>query len=493
MKYKLWGAVFCLFAIALSLAAPVLERSAPARFHQHRDARVRPEDAETTGVFSTHLPLVEIDTGGLEVPGKAIVNEKGQTLGYTTAADGAETITAHMDVVDHAASCNRAGDAPDLSTDVVIHVRGNTSRAYEKSSYSIRLVTVDGSANPQPLLGMDSHHEWALHGPYLDKTLMRNYMWYNIGGEIMDYAPNVRFCEVLLNGAYQGVYVMTEKITAGENGARLDLTVNAKRSTFSGYLLQLNGSRPPANQEAATGQFTYYAKRTPYQLDIEFPGRRNLTPEIRDAISRDFSDFEKSLYSYDYDHVKYGYAAQIDVGSFIDYFLINEFTCNYDAGWLSTFIYKDTSGKFRMCLWDMNSACDNYQYIQTDPAKFQMQNALWFWMLLKDEDFTSALIRRYRQLRKTYFDLDYLYRYIDETAAYLGPAVDRNFEVWGDSFQPEQDLLKPAERNPRSYGEAVAQMKKFLKGRAAWMDENIDALRQYSAASKIKKFTEGAD
>ena len=28
-------------------------------------------------------------------------------------------------------------------------------------------------------MGMDAHHEWVLHGPYLDKTLMRNYMWYN--------------------------------------------------------------------------------------------------------------------------------------------------------------------------------------------------------------------------------------------------------------------------------------------------------------------------
>ena len=62
---------------------------------------------------------------------------------------------------------------------------------------------------------MDAHYEWALHGPYLDKSLIRNYMWYNIAGEIMDYAPNVRFCEVVLNGEYKGLYVMTETITNG--------------------------------------------------------------------------------------------------------------------------------------------------------------------------------------------------------------------------------------------------------------------------------------
>lgn len=53
-------------------------------------------------------------------------------------------------------------------------------------------------------------------------------MFYNIGGEIMEYAPNVRFCEVLLNGEYQGVYVMTESITAGDDGARLSLSVSTR-------------------------------------------------------------------------------------------------------------------------------------------------------------------------------------------------------------------------------------------------------------------------
>lgn len=87
--------------------------------------------------------------------------------------------------------------------------------------------------------------------------------------------------------------------------------------------------------------------------------------------------------------------------SFADYFIINEFTCNYDAGWLSTYIYKDADGRFRMCIWDFNSACDNYQQSQMDSQHFEMQNCLWYFMLMKDEDFTELCIKRYRQLRKT--------------------------------------------------------------------------------------------
>ena len=54
-------------------------------------------------------------------------------------------------------------------------------------------------------------------------------------------------------------------------------------------------------------------------------------------------------------------------------------------------------------------------------------------------------------------------------------------------------MLLPSERNPRSYEDGIAQLKAFLKSRIAWMDENIDTLRQYSAASKVKKFNENAN
>ena len=62
---------------------------------------------------------------------------------------------------------------------------------------------------------------------------------------------------------------------------------------------------------------------------------------------------------------------------------------------------------------------------------------------------------------------DYLDEYIDETLAYLGDAVDRNFERWGDSFNNDE-LLTPKERNLHSHEEAVAQLKSFISTRAVF-------------------------
>jgi hypothetical protein len=70
-----------------------------------------------------------------------------------------------------------------------------------------------------------------------------------------------------------------------------------------------------------------------------------------------------------------------------------------------------------------------------------------------------------------------LERYIDETIAYLGDAIERNFARWDDTFI--YDLLSPIERNPVSFDEAVTDLKNYIEIRGAWMDENIDTLRQY--------------
>ena len=146
-----------------------------------------------------------------------------------------------------------------------------------------------------------------------------------------------------------------------------------------------------------------------------------------------------------------------------------------------------------MCIWDFNSACDGYQESFMPADDFQMQNCLWYLMLVKDEDFVDRIITRYNQLRETVLSEEYLYSYIDGVVEYLGDAIDRNYEKWGYSFGEEYDMLKPTERNPRSYEEAIDQIKYFLHTRGTWMDEEIETLRQYPAESKVKKFNENAN
>ncbi len=497
MKYKRLGVAAC--AAALFVGAfnwqLLFNDTSVKRVHQHLSAPAKQECTRdhTDDELCTHLPLICIDTDGQDIPGKGITDENGKQLGYTTTPDGGDRITASMAVMDSENEYNHASDEPTLQSEITIHARGNSSRYFAKSNYRIKLVDEDGNNNPQSLLGMDEHHEWALHGPYLDKTLIRNYMMYNLSGEMMDYAPNVRFCELVINGEYEGVYLLTEMIAAGKDGTRLTMSVNAKDNTYTGYLLKLD--RKDGVEADRTNNLTAYTLRanSALKLEVEYPGPEKLNDTLKRAIETDFSSFEKALYSYDFNNKKYGYKNYIDVNSFVSYFLINELVVNYDAGTYSTYIYKDTSGKYKMCVWDFNNACDNYQEESVVTVQhFQLQNKLWFVMLMKDEDFVESVISKYRELRKTLFSDEYLEDYIDSVIDYLGPAIKRNNERWSSSFS-DDTLLYPADRNLHSYDEAVAQLKTFFKERTAWLDNNIETLKQYSASSKIKKYTEVTD
>ena len=77
-----------------------------------------------------------------------------------------------------------------------------------------------------------------------------------------------------------------------------------------------------------------------------------------------------------------------------------------------------------------------------------------------------------------------------EVQEYLGCAIDRNFQVWGYTFEAQNDLLQGEGRQIGSYEEAVEQYEKRLVSRMGWLDKHIDALYSYSHESVNKKFND---
>ena len=276
MKYKLMGLAMSLIMIFCAVAASAIEsREGPYRWHQHMEARGPSEDCSCSGEeLCTHLPLIVIDTYGEEIPGEPIeaseVKETGEYNEFTTASDGSSNIACSIKVMDSSVGNNHPSDKPELESEGRIRIRGNTSREFDKKGYLLETTKDDYLTNRNvEMMGMDSHHEWAMHGPYMDKSLIRNYMWYNISGEIMDYAPNVRFCEVILNGEYIGLYVMTETITNG-NDSRLNMTEGDDRMDSVSYCIRQD--RGSSNPVKNIDTFSTYAYRNKHVTDIVYPG-----------------------------------------------------------------------------------------------------------------------------------------------------------------------------------------------------------------------------
>lgn len=490
MKYRILG-VFLAGLMVLSVygLTRIHAPETPSRYHQHlEEPGYTPCSGHGDEIFCSHLPLVFVDTEGQRVPGEIMedYDRFGQNT-YTLAEDGTDYINVSVSVIDNAEGNNHPADAPAFTTRSLFRIRGNNSRQFEKLPYLMKFVDEGGLDRDISVMGMDAHSEWALQGPYLDKSLVRNYLCYNLSGELMDYAPNVRYCELFLNGEYRGLYLMLETITNGES-RRLNLSGTYRGEEITGYLLRFD--RPTETDLETPRDIYSFLERTLSMREdaaIRYPGKNRLTPELAKEIELDFAQLEKCLYSFDFNSDDYGYRQWIDVDSFINYFLINEFTRNVDAGRYSTYYYKEVGGKLKACVWDFNNACDNFISDEFGPGGLTTDSKPLFFMLTKDGDFVEEIIRRYREVRETFLSDEYLSRYIDDTLQWLGPAVERNNARWASVFT-DYAPLEPEERNSRSHEEAVEQLRDWLFARGAWLDENIDALRAVASPSRNRQY-----
>ena len=109
---------------------------------------------------------------------------------------------------------------------ISIEIRGSTSQQYPKKSYGFETQTALGLNNNVNLLGLPIENDWILNGPYPDKTLLRDALTFDLSRKMGHYASNFRYCELLINNNYLGVYILFERIKRDNNRvdiANLDL------------------------------------------------------------------------------------------------------------------------------------------------------------------------------------------------------------------------------------------------------------------------------
>ena len=200
MKYKIFFLVMICFLFLLNVTVNSLDTNKFTRVWQHEQDKKEVKTDDSTE-FNTHLPIISIDTNGQDIPGE-------ERSGIT--------ILSNIKIFDDETRNNYLTDAPAIESLANIKYRGRTSMEFDKKGYLIHLIGNSGEENNQEVMGMEKHNEWVLHGPFLDKTLIRNYLLYNLSGQIMEYAPDCRFCELFVNNEYQGLYLMVEPIARGE-------------------------------------------------------------------------------------------------------------------------------------------------------------------------------------------------------------------------------------------------------------------------------------
>lgn len=416
-KYQIAIMLMAVAVVAVAVAATLqdMKQVLPERYRQHEQAQQLADlpEADRTAAsstsiepasFASHLPVISINTSGQEIPGERVyaaedetvkadsadaVAAEGEYTGpVTLASDGRTTIPTSFSLFSNQKAANRLSDDAELSTQAELRIRGHSSRLFDKKSYLVHFTEQDRlTERDLDVLDMGEDDEWVLNGPFIDKTMVRNYLAMTMAGEIMPYTPDVRFCELFIDGQYQGVYLIMESVKHDDN--RVVLTDSDPKSTATSYIVR----RDWEDTTSSTNLYDFLnvirvTRGAP--LEVVYPSSTDITEEQMAWIESDVNAFEKALYSYDYDTASYGYWNFIDVGSFVDFAVINEFTGNMDAGSYSTYYYKDIRGRLSAGpVWDFNNAFNNYMDDDLSDVGFFMQDKAPYFMLYKDEAFVD--------------------------------------------------------------------------------------------------------
>ena len=82
---------------------------------------------------------------------------------------------------------------------ISIEIRGSSSQMFPKKQYALETQDIDGENLNVSILGMPAENDWILYAPYSDKSLLRNFLVYELARNMGRYASRTRFCELVIN------------------------------------------------------------------------------------------------------------------------------------------------------------------------------------------------------------------------------------------------------------------------------------------------------
>jgi len=437
--------------------------------------------------LSSNLPIIKIDTEG-----QAIVDEP--------------KITARMKVINNPDGINHFSDTIyEYDGYIGIEIRGNTAQMFPKKSYTVETRLSDGENNNVPLLGMPAENDWVLHGPYSDKSLMRNALAYAIGNSMGGWHPRTRFVEVEINNEYRGVYLFVEKIKIDKNRvdiARLRPEDISGDQLTGGYILRIDRHRP----DCWISPFMGRTGSVEVPISYYDPKYEEMTVEQRNYIREYVTDFEYALDGPNYKDPETGYRAYIDVISFIDYFIITELSRDLDGYRVSVYFYKDKDskgGKLVMYpFWDYNICFGNANFFSAgNPVGWASDGIgagdwyeipFWWDKFRTDPYFETLLKYRWEALRENAISKATIDHFIDSCSNLLDEAQARNFE----KFNILSTYVWPNNYIGGTYSNEINYLKNWVSDRLDWLDVQIDKIVPlevhipFVSTSKVSNITE---
>ena len=299
--------------------------------------------------------------------------------------------------------------------------RGNYSwTGFDKKPYRIKL------ADKQPLLGMKKSKHFALLAHADDSNDRKGFMRNAVGFELsrmigMNYTPDARPLEVVLNGDYIGLYFLTEHIRVDKD--RVNIVEQEDEETDNekitgGWLVEIdNYDNDPHITIKEGGKTTMWITyKTPEVLSLQ--QEQYLIEQMKLIDNLVYGDKNsEELWNY------------LDMDALAKFYIVQELTDNYESFHGSCYLHKEMGENEKWYfgpVWDFGSSFNR------DKSQYMYQGDVWHNHWIPEICKFPAFMNRVKEIWNEFYNGDYnnIYNFIDTHENLIAQAAVKDKERW---------------------------------------------------------------
>lgn len=330
-----------------------------------------------------------------------------------------------------------------VSNSGTIKLRGNSTALADKPAYNISF-----SKKQELFSGAEKGKKWCLLANAYDKTMLRNKLAMDFGRALGDVAaPEEHYADLYINGTLKGTFLISEP---AENG-RSDIDYD--EDDDHEMMFEWEYDRVEEGQ-------TYYRTDMGVRFVVADPeGLATNSLKFNNWVST-LRNFENALRDTGSNRV-FDY---IDVNSFVDMYIVNEYFGTVDIGYSSVkfYIKKDADGRPRIhagSLWDFDLSSGNSSVAENrDIHSLRCQWAnTWFGHLMRNNTFKNQVIAKFKamqpRVQNIYKENHLGISQIQQNLNYMGKSKDRNYSPVSEGGAGwSESIADSAEFNIYAYG-----------------------------------------
>lgn len=405
---------------------------------------------QTYSLYFTELVLINID-----------LNDNKTIDNIITDSDikGVVVVTDKTGTYNHTSNMN-------------IRIRGASSASFPKKSYRVTLRNETYTSNKnESLLGLRSDKRWLMLAMWNEELKFNNVVSHELWRDIHslyyqasepEAISSIRtiYAEAFINKQYRGVYAFTEDMDEKQ--------LQLKNEANGGELYKGDGWNG-----ATTFDNLPALPSAPVELwggwEYKFPDWEVSTWNKLHSFTDFVKNSSNSMFTSQID-------SEIDMTSFIDYFLYLNLTFAFDNTGKNTFLAKyQTGDPYFIVPWDLDGVFGySWQGVKINRTGEILSNNLYDRLLENNpNDFRNRLAIRWKELRQTNFSQTSLFNKLDSYKNFLenSKVYDREAIIYQTTYNSNFPYYQIANR-----GDALVYIKDWLEKRLDLLDHYFDPM-----------------